>query len=249
MFINKYSWKSFLSSTTKEIKEENGFYFWKIKNKLQLVKDKPLQESDIPLLKELKCFNFFYFSEQDIDLLKSITKISKEYYPNIIIKIDDISYSGKKFSDIRTAINKNSKLNLSAESNFRSFDDIIKMIKRWSEKSGAKYFQDRSGKNKFYFKNNFHLENNCIFLYDKDDLISFSVVSPAINEHCSYIIGKTLCLDYPGLSEYADYLAIEQVKNSAKYIDLGGGSKQLRKYKLKFPNSYEEKTYNGSFSI
>ena len=43
-------------------------------------------------------------------------------------------------------------------------------------------------------------------------LVAFAILSPVINERCSYIIGKSLCSHYPGLSEYADYIAYKKAQ-------------------------------------
>lgn len=247
-YINQYSWKSFISSSTKNVIQDNGLYHWySIKKHRQLVKDHPLTDADLPLLQSLLPFNFFYFSQQDLDLLAKIGQVSKSKDPDIIIPVKNLSLSGKSYSDIRTAINKNSKKNFIIQSSLNDHSDVVNMLKKWSDTSGDKYFQDRSAKNKHFFKQNWHQDCLNTFVYDGLDLIAFAVLSPPIDGYSSYIIGKALCLIYPGLSEFTDILAYQQAaKNGTEFVNLGGGSKALRNYKLKFPGAFANPTYDGS---
>lgn len=242
-FINKYSWKSFLSIATKDVKQENGFYWFKTQKSKQLLKDRPLEKSDFEFLKTLMPFNYFYFSLDDINLLQTEFKIEKGKDPDIGIEIQDLSLRGKKYRDIRNYLNRyEGKFEIL--DNFKDIKDIYKMLERWDDTCGDKYFQVRTGKNRYYFSNNFH--KGCIntFVYDKDDLISFAILSPG--ECSSYILGKALCLDYHGLSEFTDMVAYKKANlNGVKVVNLGGGSRKLREYKKKFPHSFENETYDG----
>ena len=242
-WVNKYSWKSFLSKLTKEINQGNGFYWFKIRNTLQVLKDRPLNSSDLDFLDDLAPFNFFYFSEEDIKLLENRFKIKKSKDPDIGIRLDCLNFSGRDYRDIRNYINRYSN-RFQIRDDFDNIDDIFKMIKRWNDTCGKKYFQVRSGKDKYFFINKFHHDCINLFIYDKNDLISYAILSPG--ENGSYIIRKALCLDYPGLTEFTDIEIYKKAAaNGVKVVNLGGGSSNVRKYKKKFPGSFENPTYDG----
>jgi hypothetical protein len=125
------------------------------------------------------------------------------------------------------------------------------MLKMWSETFGSRKFQDRSGKHKYFFKNNLHKDCINIFVYDKDKLIAFAVISPGDIDKCaSYIAGKSLCMEYPGLSEYVDDLAYILAEASGiEYVSLGGGDKSMRNYKMKFPGAMALESYDGTAKL
>src|SRR5690606_34869327 len=83
-------------------------------------------------------------------------------------------------------------------------------------------------------KLNFTIENN--FIYDKDKLIAFSVLSPEIKS--SYIIGKALTHIYPGLAEYADDIAYKDaLQHGVKEVNLGQSVGGVGVFKNKFPGA------------
>lgn len=247
-YIDEYSWKSFLSVQAKNIQEiNNGFYLWEMKGVKQLVKSRNLELNDIDFIKSLGVCNFFYFPKEDIDLLKKQgIKITSRKDPEAVIPIEKIEFKGRKYHGIRSALNKANKLNLTIENELRNIEDLKQMLKIWSDTSGEKYFQDRSGKHMFFFKNEFHKGCLNTFVYLEDKLVGFAVISPPKNGFCSYVIGKALCIPYPGLSEYIDVIAYKEAqKVGGKLINLGGGGKNLIKYKSKFPGAYLLPTYDG----
>lgn len=257
-YINEYSWKSFLGSGAKKITELGKFRHWETQKKRQLIKLGALEESDLIILKDLIPFSFFYFDKEEIKILEKLEEegyeISYHKDPDIILPIEKLDYSGKSYRDIRWAINKCSKMGFEICDEFKKFEDIEIMIKKWGNSSAEKYFQDRSSKNKFLFKNNWHKDCLNTFIYDKENLIAFAVLSPPDeNNSCSYIIGKSLCLlsnnngqKYSGISEYADYLAYCKAQNAgAKLANLGGGAKGACLYKLKFPGAFKSDTWDG----
>jgi hypothetical protein len=261
-YINEYSWRSFLGIQAKNISYNDKFISWEINKKRQLIKTNNLCEDDLLFIKSIVPFSFFYFSKKDVEILEILERdgysVSARKDPDIIIPVSNINYNGKAFRDIRWSINKISKMNIEILSDFKNFDDILKMLTIWGDTSAMKYFQDRSGKNKFFFKNNFHKDCINVFLYDKERLIGFAVLSPPDKSfNCSYIIGKSLCLiknddgvSYSGLSEYIDDLAYRKANElGAKTVNLGGGLKGTCAYKLKFPGAYKSDTYDGSVKL
>lgn len=249
-YINKYSWKSFLSTATREVHEENGFYWFKTRKNWQLLKDRDLVESDLDFIGKLLPVNFFYFSLKDIFVLKQKYEVSKNKDPDVGIKLDEFILRGNKYKDIRNYVNRyNNKFEI--VDNYKNMEDVYKMIARWDDTSGDKYYQVRTGKNKYYFLNNLHKGCINVFIYDGDKLISFAVLSPADEGgYSSYIIGKALCIDYPGLSEYTDVEVYKRaIAEGVKVVNLGGGGRKLVAYKKKFPGSFTNDTYDGQIYV
>jgi len=142
-YINKYSWKSFLSTATREVHEENGFYWFKTRKNWQLLKDRDLVESDLDFIGTLLPVNFFYFSLKDIFVLKQKYEVSKNKDPDVGIKLDEFILRGNKYKDIRNYVNRyNNKFEIL--NNYKDIKDIYKMIARWNDTSGDKYYQVRT---------------------------------------------------------------------------------------------------------
>lgn len=249
-FINKYSWKCLLGSLSKDPKVIGNIATWyvgknKIKKHFTLLGD--LNNNDVLFLKEYGSCNFHYISENNLLILKESFKINKSRYKSTIIDITNQQYIGRKYHGIRGAINKNSKLGLTIQSNFNNINDIKSMLDQWSDDSAEKYFRDFSGKNLFFYKQNYHI--NCLntFIYDKTKLVAFSSLSP--DESSSYIIGKALCKEYPGLSEYADVISYKRALNkNIKTVNLGQSKGGVGSFKNKFPNTQEIIHYDGKIT-
>lgn len=245
-FINQYSGKTFLSKVAKDLTFTDDFMSWKIQGRQQVICAQEITENNIETLTNFLPTNMFYLTPPEFDLIKSKFKIAnKTKENNVVVDLEQLTFSGKHHKDIRNYINRCKNLNLSIESELKKPEDLRVMVARWSETLGEKYFQDRSGKNVFFIESNFHKDCHNIFIYDQDRLIAFAILSPVEDEHCSYIIGKTLCKDYPGITEYCDFVAFETaVLAGAKKISLGGGSPNLIKYKLKFQGAIAEPNFN-----
>lgn len=247
-FINKYSWKCLLGKQSKNIKEEDEIYFWDVGKKHHFCTSRDLEEKDISLLNQN--INFHYLSEQNILFLKQHVKIKKTKNISVVLNISNMNFAGRKYHGIRYSLNRCNKLDLTIENEPRKIEDVKLMIDEWSNTLCDKYWQDHSGKNLNFISNNFH--KNCIskFIYDKNKLIAFGILSPNQNENCSYIIGKALVKTYPGLSEWTDILLYKEVqKQNIKYVNLGQATKGLIFYKEKFPSSSEELHFNGFITV
>lgn len=250
-FIDTYSWRLFLSSAAKNIQSENNIHSWEIKGNKQTVFSREITESDLNYLEKLIPFNFFYLDKKQIDLLKKIGQVKTSKDPNTMIQIaEKINLPGHKYGGVRHSINCAKKYNLSIENNLKQLDDVNKMLDVWKETSGLRHFQVRIGKDKFFFKNQFYKDCLTLFFYDQNDLVAYSILSPPINGYSSYILGKALCLKYRGLSEFADIITYENAwQNGVRYVNLGGGGKKLRQYKMKFPGAIGMESYDGKISV
>lgn len=246
---NNLAYKSFLSSVAKDIEEYDGIYSWRIYKNIQVAFTRPIVEKDLVYLNKFNIFSSYYLTVNDISILNSVYSISKSKDNDIVIPVENFSLdslSGRKYSDIRHAMNRNIKKNFRICNNFDKIEDILVFLDRWDDTSGEKYFQSRAGKNRYFFRNNFHLEGHSLFIYDNDKIIAFGVLSKVdVDGYSSYVIGKSLCHDYSGISEYADVLIFLIAKdNGIKMVNMGGGVSAVVNYKKKFPNYFELENYD-----
>lgn len=241
-YIDQFSWKCLLGKQSKNIREDNGIYFWQVNsNKFHFCTNRILTESDLP---NLINHSFHYLSVENTEFLKKYTIITRDKKTSTIIDLLQLTLSGGKYKKLRQSITKNQKLNLQIENNFRDISDIKNLIEEWSNILAQKYFRDNSGKNTFFYQQKFH--ENClnVFIYDGPNLIAFSTASP--NNPSIYIIGKALCNRYPGLSEYADYELYQLLlRNNMTSIDLGQTEGGLILYKNKWPGASSYSYYDG----
>lgn len=245
-FINKYSWKCLLGQQAKEIKEHDGIFTWKVGKRNHLLTDRQLVDADIPLLKQYSPCNFNYFSKENVDFLKQHFTISTSRDRSVLVPIENFSLEGGDNKKTRQAVNKAKKYNLTVTDQFYKLKDVEDMIEDWSTNYTDKYFRDFSGKNYYFYKNNFHQECINIFIYNQDVLVAYSSLSPNIEGKSSYIIGKALYKKFPGISEYADVLAFEKAAaQGVTVVDMGQAPKNLLKYKMKYPGSLVEVNYDG----
>lgn len=238
-YINKYSWKCLLGKQSKNIKEENGIYFWEVGKKKHFCTDRILTQED---LSKVKDHSFHYMTKENINILGKVTKTKNT---SVIIDLDKFTISGNKNSGLRHSINLAKKSDLIIQDHFDNIVDVKVMLNEWSEALAEKYFRDFSGKNEYFYSNNFHKDCINLFIYNKDKkLLSFATAS--VGDNCSYIIGKALCNKVYGLSEYTDYLLYQKLIDSkVKSINLGQASKGLLFYKMKFPGARQIVHYDG----
>ena len=250
-FINEHSFKCLLGPQAKDINIIDNIYSWRVNKKLHFSTLKTLTDSDLCILQSIGSSNFHYLSEENALFLKQHFETHKTKGRSIILDIEDLSLNGGQYKKLRQTFKKCDKNQFEILNNFKHIDDIIKMIKEWSNEYTAKYFRDFSGKNSFFYRNSFHLNCLSLFIYSQNDLVAFGTLSQPINEQSSYIIGKALYKRFYGLSEYTDIMLYrEAVKYGIKRINMGRASnKNLLFYKLKFPKSKEEIYYDGSIKI
>ena len=248
-FINNISYQCLLGPQSKEVEIIGNIARWRVGKKRHFTNLDLFTSNDISNLKNYNKYNFHYLSLENIDILKQNGFIvDKSKLKSTCIKLDNLKYIGRKYHGIRGAINKNKKRNFIIQDNFNDLSDVKEMLEIWSNDIGAKYFRDFSGKNYYFFKNNFHLGCNNIFIYDQGKLVSFGILSAG--EYSSYIIGKALFNKYPGLSEYTDILAYDKAYlTGTKAVNLGQSKGNISIYKDKFPNTYSVIHYDGSVEL
>jgi hypothetical protein len=245
-FINKYSDKCLLGPRSVIINYTDNIFCWSVGKKNHFTILNNLSQSDIQYLSSIKPASFHYCSIDNLNILKNNFNVDSAKIINILINIEDLSFIGNKGKSFRNYLNRYKNLTIKEE--FDSINDIKLMIEEWSNSLGDKYFRDYSGKSLYFFKQNYHKECDCVFIYDDKKLVSFGVGTPIVNGTSSYATGKALAKTYPGLSEFTDIqLYRKMLDKYGKFtIDLGMSSKKgLLSYKKKFPNSFEETNYNG----
>jgi len=241
-YINDYSWKCLLGKQSKNIEIKDSIYFWDVNKNHHFCTSKNLIESDLDGLENK---GFHYMTPENLSLLKTKYKVNKSNLISVCIDLDKFKISGKSNSGIRHSINSAKKHNLTIKESFNDINDVKKMLNEWSEVLAEKYFRDFSGKNHYFYQNNFHKDCVNLFLYDKDDLVAFASASPE-KDNCSYIIGKALCNRIHGLSEYADYLLYNKlIESGVSVINLGQAKGGLYKYKRKFSGSFDIVHHDG----
>ena len=252
-FLNKYTFRCLLGPRSKDVHIIDDMYFWKVGDRKHFGTSRTLLECDIDLLKSKHYypFSFHYLSVENTAILKSNFQISKSKDKCVIVDITDLSLKGGKFKKVRQAINKCKENDFEILDNFKKIEDVEQMLDEWSNNYTDKYFRDFSGKNLFFYKNNFHKNCNNIFIYHKNDLVSFGSLSPNNNGKSSYIIGKALYKRFRGLSELTDIELYKKAFDKGIFIiNMGRSSnKRLHFYKSKFPTLKEEVCYSGKIKV
>lgn len=243
-YIDNYSWRCLLGKQSKNILEHNQIYQWSVGARQNACVNRPLIVQDLVWLQS--GINIHYLSEENCQfLMNQKIKIKKTKMTSTTIDLTQLNLSGNANKSLRHAINRAGKYNLTQEDNFRSINDVKVLLEEWSNVLAQKYFRDNSGKNFFFYQNNWHQDCHNVFLYDGNDLVAFGTAAPCNNGNSSYIIGKALCHKYYGLSEYTDYLLyIKCLKHNINCIDLGQTTKGLIHYKGKFPGASQYPYYD-----
>ena len=248
-FITPQSYKCLLGVQSKNILERDQIFSWTVGKKQHFSTCRNLQINDLSLLQSLAPSNFHYLNQNNLDFLKTHFKVDRSKSTSIILDINDLTFSGNQFKNVRHCLNKCGKNELSLEANFRKLEDVKKLIEEWSNDYTAKYFRDFSGKNYFFYKNNFHQDLINLFVYHQNDLIAFGTLSQPVDGISSYVIGKALYKRMYGLSEFADVelYKLGQVAGVSQ-INMGRAPGKLLDYKTKFKHT-KEITYDGSIEI
>lgn len=234
-YINKESFRCLIGKQSKNVIIHDNLFLWEVNSKKHFAVYGKLTSDNLKILSDRGSSNFHYITQSNIDSLSTVFKVDKSKGKSILLDITDLSFKGKKNDNIRYCLNK-CKDKFIIESNFRKLKDVEDLIESWSNDYTEKYFRDNSGKNYYFYKNNFHEGLLSIFVYKDDKLMSFGTLSNHIDGHASYVLGKALYKEQYGLSEFTD---VELYKlgssNGIKYVNMGGGSnKSLLNYKKKF---------------
>jgi hypothetical protein len=239
-----------LGPQVKKVEEHNNLFIWVVGSKSHFSCDGELTSNHLDILKDYSPVSFHYINQSNLDILKSRFKVNKVKNRSIILNIKDFSLDGGKYKSLRQAYNKCGKNNFEILNNFKKIEDVKIMLDDWSTNYTDKYFRDFSGKNLYFYKNNYHKDCINVFVYSGDMLVSFGTLSPNNNGNSTYIIGKALFKKFYGLSEYTDILLYKKaLENGIEIINMGQASKGLIFYKKKFPNSIEEIHYDGKIEI
>lgn len=246
-YINKQSFRCLLGVQSKDVQIFDNLFLWKVNKKQHFVVENDLTQSNIDILKNYCPSNFHYMTESNLAILKQNFKVDRSKQMSIILDISDLTFSGNKGKNVRYSLNRAAKENFVIENNFRKLEDVKSLIEEWSNLYTFKYFRDNSGKNFYFYKNNFHKDLISVFVYKEDDLVAFGTLSDSVNGYSSYILGKALYKRHYGLSEFADVELYKLGKQAGiKFVNMGsGGTKNLINYKTKF-EGYTELHFDGN---
>ena len=245
-FINEQSFKCLLGPRATNLRIHEGLFSWTVGKKNDFSTSRLLVEEDLDHIRSISPASFHYLSLANVEFLQKHFKVSKTKQICTNLDITDLSLSGGNLKNVRQSYNKCAKNKLEVFDNFKDIKDIADLIEEWSNEYTDKYFRDFSGKNMFFYKNNFHKDCVNAFVYSGDHLVAFGSLSAPINRTSSYIIGKALFKRMPGLSEFADISLYQKIQKDADVINMGRGQKKLLFYKSKFPGSTTEIEYDGS---
>ena len=249
-FTNSYSYKCLLGVQTKKYEEVGPLLLWSVGEKKHFSAGGKIDQAAIDYLKDYAPSNFHYIDQDNMDILKNNFKISRSKGVSVILNIKDFSLSGSNMRTLRQTYNKCYKNNFEILDNYKDINDVKRMLKEWSNDYSDKYFRDFSGKNLYFFKNNFHKDCSNTFIYYNNELVSFGILSPEVNGESAYIIRKALYKKLYGLSEYTDIIVYKKaIEQNISLINMGrAATKGLLFYKGKFPNSIEELYYDGNIN-
>lgn len=249
-FINQHSYKCLLGPQARNIKENNDIYSWTVGKKQHFATSRLLGKTDLTFLKLVAPSNFHYLSQENLFFLKENFKVHKTNNTSIVIHISQLSLIGGNMKKIRQSISKCAQNDFEYLDNYKKIEDVKEMLNTWSNDYTDKYFRDFSGKNHYFYKNNFHLDCHNVFVYSGAKLMAFGTLSPSQDGYSSYVIGKALYKDFPGLSELTDFmLYYKGLSEGIEHVNMGQASKGLMFYKSKFTGSTEEPHYDGSIEI
>ncbi len=245
-YINQDSFKCLLGPQAKEVVISNNLFLWKVGKKKHFAVEGTLNDQNIQELKTYGESNFHYISPDNFEILKNNFKADKVKHMSVIIDIQDLSFKGDKYKSIRHCLNRCKKEEFIIESNYRQLQDVKNLIEEWSNDYTEKYFRDNSGKNMHFYKNNYHLGLDSVFVYKGDSLVAFGTLSRNQGGYCSYILGKALYKRHYGLSEFADIELYKLAQGKGiSFVNMGDATKGLIDYKTKFAH-LTETHYDGS---
>lgn len=247
-YIDKYSWKCLLGKMSKEIKEEERYATWMVNKVRHIVLFCRFEENDFEWLSKYVPFNFHYFSPKDLEVIGKKFKVEKSKCSSVGLELDKtLNPVGKKNRGLRNKINRMEKLDIEVLNNFKSISDVEQFVKHWSDFYSLKYFRDYSGKNLHFYSNNFHKDCINSFCYLDNKLVAYGTLSPPVNGHSIYIIGKAFYKINPILSEFLDFSLYKKgYELGTRFVQTGRSSnKEILKYKQKFPGAVDCIEYEG----
>jgi len=245
-YINRQSYKGLLGPYSKDIFENEWMASWRVgKNRNVIILN--YDKIDYDYLNSLIPYKFLYF-ENIFDKIGGKIKKSKEI--SIETEIDKWDcFVGKGWRGIRYTLNCAKEYNIEIKDDY-NLGDIEKLIGKWRENLGSRYFQDHSGKNIFFYKMEFDKECINRFYYIDNEIVGFGCLSKPVNGYAAYIAGKCLCDRYYGLGEFIDCDILNHGRElGIKTINWRQSSKGLLHYKEKFPNSCRKIHYNGQVEL
>lgn len=226
--------------------ESDHLFKWNVNKKKHFTTSSILTPGDLDSLEES---SFHYLSQANVDLLRTKFKVQTSKGKSVLVSPElQLNGSGPTIRKIRQTINKCERNHFAVRTTLGDISDMRKMISEWSNDYTEKYFRDFSGKNNYFYANNFHVDCKNIFVYDGNDLISFGTITePNADGISSYVIGKALYKRHAGLSEWTDMLVFNEAKKmNAEWINMGRATAGLLTYKSKFPTSKLEVHYDGN---
>jgi phosphatidylglycerol lysyltransferase-like protein len=246
-YITQQSFRCLLGVQSRDIEILDNLFVWKVSKKQHFSVEGCLTPSNIENLKKIAPSNFHYINQENLDILKQNFKVDKAKNLSIVLNIEDLSFSGNQNKSIRHCLNRANKEGFVLENNYRKIEDVKLLVKEWGDNYTDHYFRNNSGKNFYFYHNNFHKDLISLFVYKKNDLVAFGTLSiPNAEGYSSYVLGKSLWKRFYGLSEFAD-VELYKLGQAAgiKKINMGQASKKLLDYKAKFPH-IKETHYDGS---
>jgi len=232
-YINKHTIMGMLSRNYTPFEDWRGFY----KNKKQT----KVVTFDEGFSGDFEEINYSYMDNKIQGSYKSVMLIS--YFDDHFFNL-----TGRKYQEIRETKNKWNK-RVVVKTSPDSITEVLDLIKKWDELSGAKYrFNRHSGYDRNFFNKYWEGEKDnlfSLFFYYNNTLVGYSIVSK-LNPNCfNYIIrkvdisvGRNICL-------YVDYKTFENIHNfyDKFYINWGASSGNVLKYKRKFSVIQENSVY------
>lgn len=246
-FINQHSFRCLLGRQSRNVQLYDRLFTWQVGKKNHFTTGSDLTLEDLPILTALEKSNFHYLSESNMLFLKQHFEVDRVKNRSVVLGIKDFSLVGGEMKSLRHAVNRCRSQNLELCSDYKKIDDVKKMIDEWSTLYTDSYFRDHSGKNLYFYQNNFHAQCINLFVYSGPDLVAFGTLSPCQDGKASYVIGKSLFKRFYGLSEYTDVMLYRKgIEAGIESVNMGQASKGLLFYKSKFPNSSELIHYDGN---
>jgi hypothetical protein len=248
-YITRQSFRCLLGVQSKDVQILDNLFLWKVGKKQHFGVEGDLTSDNIDNLKKIAPSNFHYLNESNLAILKNNFKVDKAKNLSVILDIGDLSFGGATGKSIRHSLNRAKKENFTLENNYRKIEDVKNLIEEWSNDYTAKYFRDNSGKNYYFYKNNFHLGLISLFVYKENNLVAFGTLSQPIEGYSSYVLGKALWKRHFGLSEFADVELYKLGQTAGiSQVNMGLAKGNLLDYKSKFPH-IKEIHYDGSIEI